>query len=92
VKYQNCIKNTKTALEIHVPNVLAGNSSGALHWRALFLVLALARGNGKNGAGLSMLVQESVALMALWSTRGLWSFSPKSTYFWIRGAPAIRRR
>ena len=65
-------------------------SSGARHRGAPNSVLAAAGSDGVDGADLAMLVQERVALVALWTARGLRPFSPKVTHFWIRGAPAIK--
>lgn len=51
-------------------------------------VLAVAGGDGVDGAHLSMLVKEAVALMALRNTGARWTFSPKVADFWIGGTPA----
>lgn len=50
-------------------------------------VLAVAGGDGVDGAHLSMLVKEAVALMALRNTGAGWTFSPKVADFWIGGTP-----
>lgn len=49
--------------------------------------LAVAGGDGVDGAHLSVLVQEAVALMALRNTGAGRSLSPEVADFWISGAP-----
>lgn len=48
----------------------------------------MAGGDGVDGAHLSMLVEEAVALIALRNTGAGRSLSPKVADFWIGGTPA----
>lgn len=49
--------------------------------------VALAGGDGEDGAHLSVLVQEAVALVALRNAGAGLPVRPQATDFWIRGTP-----